>query len=135
VRRSVAGFLVAVGLADLVTGLALLAFPNFVVGLLEPAAVPLAAPVFVRWIGLFVASVGAVYLYPWLLRGGALRRDQRLATVVEVTTLLRTAVALFVAFRVTTGALGPGWLVVALFDGGVAMAQSALLRREGIDAG
>jgi hypothetical protein len=88
-----------------------------------------------RWIGLFVASVGAVYLYPWLLRGGALRRDQRLATVVEVTALQRAAVALFVCGAVAAGALAPGWLVVALFDGGVAMAQSALLRREGIDAG
>lgn len=125
VRPAARRFLVAVGLCDLVTGLGLLIAPALVLGRLDPG---LAAErsVFVRWLGVFVATVGAAYLYPWLARTA---RRGRIATSIEVTALQRGAVAIFVVAAVATAALGPLWLAVACFDGGVAAVQLDLLRR------
>ena len=119
------------GLCDLATGLALLAAPAALFRLPGLGPAP-ADPIFVRWIGVFVASVGASYLYPWL--GARQWLPARLGTIAEVTALQRTAVALFVAVAVVTGALAPGWLGVAAFDGAVAAAQVAIVRGGWLDA-
>lgn len=121
------------GGCDLATGVVLVAAPSLVLPLLgTPLSAGAAATVYVRYVGAFVAAVGAAYLYPFLLArrlpsAGALTR--RLPTVVEVTALVRTAVALFVAGAVAAGELGPLWLAVTAVDGGVAALQVRMLAR------
>jgi hypothetical protein len=119
-------YAVAAGACDLSTGLLLIATPFTVLGLMGVAATPEASAsgVYLRYIGTFVAAVGASYLYPFLLRDGA----RRLPTVLEVTALVRGAVALFVATAVATRSLAPAWLLVAAVDGGLGVFQIWLLR-------
>ena len=121
---------VVAGAADLGTGVALLAAPALVLGVLgAPAVVDAIAW---RWIGVFVAAVGAAYLYPFVLRR---RRAPRLPAVVEVTALARIAVALFVGTQILAGALPAGWWLVAGTDAGLAAAQLALHARGDFDDG
>lgn len=126
--------LAGAGVGDLATGLALIASPGLVLALLgipEPAG----AAVYLRFVGAFVAGVGAAYLYPAL--PWVARRPGRLATVAEVTALVRAGIALFLLVAVVSGELAAAWLVVAAFDGGLALAQAWMLGRGwiGDDAG
>lgn len=133
--RAVATFAVAVGACDAATGLSLVAAPLWTLQRMGIAAAP-AEPVFLRWIGAFVLAVGLAYLYPFLLRdGGAGRFGERLATVLEVTTLARSLVALVAGGAIVAGLLEPGWLGVPLFDAAVATVQVVLLRRGGLRHG
>lgn len=118
--------LLAAGACDLATGVALVAAPGLVLAPLGIAA-PEAGTVYLRLVGAFVAGVGAAYLYPWL--PGLARRPGRLATVAEVTALLRGGVALFVTAAVVLRALAAPWSVVAAVDGLLAGAQVLMLRR------
>lgn len=122
--------LVAAGVSDLGTGLALVVSPGLVLALLGLGA-PGTDAVYLRFVGAFVACVGAVYLYPWFLAPRAVR----LATVTEVTAVVRGGIALFVIGAVASGALAPPWLLVAGFDGLLAAAQVAMLRRRWIGDG
>jgi hypothetical protein len=85
----------------------------------------LAEPVYLRLAGAFVAAVGLVYLYPFLTAD----LGRRLPVVIEVTALVRTVVAAFVAAAVAARALAPGWLLITAFDAGLAAVQIVLLRR------
>jgi hypothetical protein len=118
------------GGADAATGLLLLAAPARVLALLgapQPAASPLATAMLPwRWVGVFVGAVGLAYLYPLLPRW---RNAARLRGVLEVTALLRAAVALFVTATLLASALPPGWWLVAATDAALAASQVALLRR------
>lgn len=114
------------GASDLATGLLLLAVPALTLRLMRVPAVAYDSLVWLRWIGVFVAGVGALYFYPWLT--DATGRAVRLRVVFEVTALVRAAVALFVLAAAMTGVLAPAWLPVALFDGGLAALQAAWLR-------
>jgi hypothetical protein len=130
--RGVAAFAVAVGLCDATTGAALVAAPLWTLARLGIAPLP-AEPVYQRWIGAFVLAVGLAYLYPFLLRGAEVaRRGERLATVFEVTALVRAAVAATAGGAIACGALPLAWLGVPLFDAAVVWAQVALLRRGGL---
>lgn len=131
VRPAARRFLIAVGVCDLATGLVLMAGPALVLRRLDPDLAG-DGSVFVRWLGVFVATVGTAYLYPWRVRP---LRPGRIAAVVEVTALQRGAVALFVIAGVASAALGPLWLAVALFDGAVATVQLDLLHRGWIGLG
>lgn len=124
--RAITLYSVAAGACDLTTGLLLIAMPFTVLGLMGVAAAPAAGAdgVYLRYIGTFVAAVGASYLYPLVLR----ESFRRLPTVLEVTALVRGAVALFVATAVATGSLAPAWLLVAAVDGGLGAFQIWLLR-------
>jgi len=127
IDRTVKLYSLAAGACDLATGVLLIATPFTVLGLMGVAEAPGTGVegVYLRYIGTFVAAVGASYLYPLLLRNGT----ERLPTVLEVTALVRGAVALFVTIAVATGSLAAPWLVVGAVDGGLAAFQIWLLRR------
>jgi hypothetical protein len=125
-HRFVAPYCWLAGFSDALTGLLLVAAPVRTLGWLFIPP-PAAEPVYLRYVGVFVAAVGLSYLYPLLLRPGAARR-RRLATVLEVTALQRSAVALFLFAAVAGGALPAPWLGVALFDGALATLQLTVLR-------
>lgn len=132
IGRALELYCLAAGACDFTTGVLLIAAPFTVLGLMGVALAPEAAGdgVYLRYIGTFVAAVGASYLYPVVLalvtggRAGA----ERLPTVLEVTALVRGAVALFVTAAVARGALATPWLLVAAVDGGLAVFQIWLLR-------
>jgi hypothetical protein len=114
------------GLSDTATGVLLVVAPGLVLSML---GLPLPSePVYMRWIGVFVASVGFAYALPFLRPAGP-ERTARLVAVFEVTAVVRFAVAAFLAATVGCGALETGWLTVGAFDAVVALAQFALLAR------
>ena len=115
-----------VGGSDALTGVALVARPTLVLSVLGLDA-PV-EPVYLRFIGVFVCSVGFAYLYPFAL-SDRLGRSGRLRAVLEWTAGVRLAVALFVTLSVAGRALAPAWLVISGFDAGVALSQLALLSR------
>lgn len=121
------------GSCDLITGLALIAAPGTVLGWMGIAGVPEVAWPYLRFVGAFVAGVGASYLYPlwpWLLSVlGTGERPGRLPAIIEVTALVRTGVALFLVGAVAAGALSAPWLSVAATDATLAVLQLWLLSR------
>ena len=123
--RPVALLAAAVGACDLATGLALVAAPRATLALLGVVPPP-AEPAFQRWIGAFVLAVGLAYLYPFLL--DRKRLGARLATLFEVTAIVRTAVALVAGGAILAGELDRSWAGVPAFDAAVAAAQVVLLR-------
>ena len=114
------------GLGDTLTGVGLLLLPAVTLRLMGLSALP-AELVLVRFIGVFVSAVGCSYLFALLSRGSA--RQRRLLTVLELTTVVRAAVALFVVTAVVRAALEPAWLSVAATDGLIAGLQLRLLRQ------
>jgi hypothetical protein len=135
VPRWVRGLALAAGVSDAATGLGLLLAPQWV--LHQLAVPPVVEPVFLRWIGAFVGSVGVAYLYPFLLAArspapaAALGFALRLRVVLEQTALARAAVAATVGAAIAAGALAPAWLGVAAFDGVLALLQGWWLVRSG----
>ena len=115
-----------VGLMDAGTGLGLLIAPGLVLKLMLVPAPVEEAWIFVRWVGVFVAAVGASYLWA-LWRGGV----TRLIVVLECTLLFRTAVAIFVLAAWHLDALSTAWLSVAATDLAVAALQALLLEQLG----
>lgn len=136
-RPAALWLLVAAGLSDLGTGLALIAAPGLVLALLGIAgpSPAVGGAAYLRFVGAFVAGVGACYLYPFL--PGLAPRPGRLAVVAEVTALVRGGIALFLVGAALAGALPASWLLVAGFDAALAAAQVWMLRRGWIahDAG
>lgn len=116
----------ALGVGDLATGALLAASPQRVEALLGLASSDPAADVFVRWLGVFVAAVGAAYLLPWRVADGAARRE-RVRGALEWTALARLAVAAFVGVSVMAAALPEGWCFVGVYDALAASGQLALL--------
>lgn len=117
------------GGCDTLTGLLLVASPSTTLAILgvgQPTPDD-PATFFLRWIGVFVAAVGMAYLYPLLLPPSARRR--RLRPVLELTTLVRLGVALFLAARLVGGDADPAWVTVMLTDLGLALFQLEILRR------
>lgn len=118
--------IVLLGAGDLVTGVLLVASPTFVESLLFLAPSDPEAATFVRWIGVFVGSIGAAYLLPWRTRDLIARRE-RLRFVLEWAAWARLAVAAFVGVNVLAAALPEGWCLVGAYDALAASGQLALL--------
>lgn len=112
------------GAVDTVTGALLMASPTLALGLMGVAPMP-AEPIYLRFIGAFVAGVGISYVLPFRDRPN---RDVRLVAMLEMTAFVRFAVGGFVAVAVLCGALGPAWSTVAVTDLGLATAQVAIVR-------
>lgn len=113
------------GACDGLTGLLLLAAPCYTLGLMHLKAVP-AEPIYMRWIGIFVFSVGCSYFLPLLTRRADVFQ-RRLVSVFEVTALIRTCVALFVGAALLTGKLEAGWFSVVFTDAALAAIQIVML--------
>jgi hypothetical protein len=112
----------AAGFCDTSTGVLLIAAPAFTLGVMGLTILP--QPVaFVRYIGVFVLSVGLTYL--WAVLRWPLNEHAVLvwSTQWKITALVRLLVALFVLWQVATGAMEPRWITVAFSDGVFAAIQ------------
>ncbi len=126
-RRDIAPlFALGAGLGDLGTGLVLVLAPELVLRLL--GLPPVAETVLLRFVGVFVASVGAAYFWPFL--GEPRARPGRLRAAFALTAVPRVAVAVFLAAAVAAGALAPAWLLVGGYDALVALVQLSLRPEE-----
>ncbi len=119
-------FCLLVGLGEMVTGVLLLSMPLWTLQLMSVQEVP-SEPIYMRFIGAFVAAVGSAYWMPRLLSPRGLRRRRR--TVLELTAWVRCVVGLFVLVAVLAGALGAAWWSVCLTDLGLAVFQVWLVGR------
>lgn len=120
------------GACDGLTGLMLLAAPLFTLQMMRISPLP-AEPIYMRWIGAFVFSVGSSYGLPFIARDSQ-TRHRRLISMLEMTAWIRVCIGLFVAVGVATQQLAPGWITVAITDGALAAAQFGMLKRAARDA-
>ena len=127
IRKLLIAYQASIALSDTLTGVLLIAAPAFTLALLGVHAPAEALP-FVSWVGAFVFAVGLSCLYGLLLLFRP-RAAARLETVWLLTAFCRASVAIFLALRIATGALEPGWLIVAAFDGACVVIQAVGLRK------
>jgi hypothetical protein len=110
------------GLCDTGTGLLLIAAPVRTLGLMGLTIIP--QPIaFVRFIGVFVLSVGLTYL--WAAVRWPLTTHAHIGWSIQwrITALIRTLVAVFILWQIATAAIQGHWITVALSDGAFAMIQ------------
>ena len=119
------------GLMDAVTGALLLAAPLWTLDLMGVAVLPV-EPVFQRWIGAFVCSVGCSYLLPFRWPAGA-GRDQRAVGILTMATVVRIFIAAFSGAAIAVGALDRSWLSVPLTDATLAILQLLILGKKILD--
>jgi hypothetical protein len=127
-RRLLLAYQLVTGLSDSSTGLLLIAAPAFTLRLMRLSPLPGETLLFLSYIGAFVLSVGIACLYgAWL----ATRQNAKakLEVVWLLTAITRGIVAIFVAVKIATGALEPGWIAVAVSDGAFALLQTIGLKR------
>ena len=106
----------AAGLCDTCTGLLLIAAPAWTLSLMGLTIIPQPLS-FVRYIGVFVFSVGLTYL--WAALQWPLTSHAHIAWVIQwkITALIRMLVAIFVFWQVAAGSIEPRWMTVAFSDG------------------
>jgi len=115
-------------LCDTSTGVLLVAAPAFTLGLMGLTILP--APLaFVRYIGVFVLSVGLTYFWAAFWWPLSPRNNIAWSTQWKITALIRSAVALFVLSQVASRAIEARWITVAVADGLFASIQIAGLRK------
>ncbi|MBB5352542.1 hypothetical protein HNR46_002788 [Haloferula luteola] len=111
-----------VGAMDALTGLMLVFWPGWVLSLLGIGEVGPESWVWVRWIGVFVGSVG--FSYGWVWRGA-----REAEAVWGWTAMVRAWVAVFVTVNVLSGRLETAWVGVAATDGVVGIVQFYGIRK------
>lgn len=111
---------VGAGSMDAVTGLLLIAAPQWVLRMLGIASLAEESLLFLSWVGVFVLGVGLSY-------GLALTGRARGEAVWMFTGLVRVLVAVFLIEKVLSCEMESAWLLVAAGDGVVAVAQGAIL--------
>lgn len=110
------------GLCDSTTGILLIAAPAFTLTLMGLSVIP--QPVaFVRYIGVFVLSVGLTYFWAAIRWPLTPRAHIAWSTQWKITALIRSLVALFVLWQVASRGLELRWLTVAFSDGLFALIQ------------
>lgn len=127
-KRWVYIMMLLAGLMDATTGTLLLAAPMWTLNLMGITTLPL-EPLFQRWIGAFVCSVGCSYLFQFLLPAGP-ARDQRSVGILTMATIVRVFIAVFSGVAIATGALEPAWLSVTFTDATLAILQVIVLRKK-----
>jgi hypothetical protein len=123
------GLCAVAGILDFTTGSGLVALPNFTLRAMGAPPVGPEGAVFLRFVGAFVAAVGATYLWA-LLRGGR----TRLTGVLEFTILFRLAAGGYSAFALGSGLLDLSWVSVPATDFALVALQAWLLWRLGKEA-
>lgn len=116
------------GLCDTTTGFLLIGAPAFTLHMMGLSIIP--SPVaFVRYIGVFVFSVGLTYM--WIVLRFPLhpRATPVWSTQWKVTALIRLLVAVFVVWQVASGGVEVRWMSVAFSDGLFAVIQIIGLRK------
>lgn len=120
--RWIIAFQYAAGLCDTCTGLLLIAAPELAVRMMRVETAP-SPIVFLSYIGVFVLAVGLSYL--WIAWRSPLSQETALAwkTQWQITALIRSAIAVFLAVAIAAHQLDIAWLLVAFTDGVVACIQ------------
>ena len=116
-------YAVAVGLLDFVTGIALLVAPDVTLAAMGASSPDRSAQVFVRFVGVFVATVGASYLH------GAREPGEAFRTMLRLTRLFRLGAGGFTGIAVLAGGLEPAWYVVTATDLACVLVQSWFLQK------
>jgi hypothetical protein len=112
------------GVMDFLTGLGLVFFPSLTLRLMMVPVPEDPSLIFVRFVGVFVGAVGAIYLVAWF------RRDPAdLVAVFRLTLPFRFGAGTFCAVSVAIGDLAPMWLSVSATDLGLVIVQVVLVRR------
>jgi hypothetical protein len=111
------------GAMDLGAGLSLVFLPGLALRLMGVAPLTGDGLVFLRFVGAFVAAVGATYL--WAL----LRPRERLRVVLGATLFFRFAAGSYSLFAILTGLLNPAWASVPATDFALVGLQAWLLAR------
>lgn len=119
-------FCVLAGLMDAGTGVLLLVAPLWTLDLMGVSTMP-AEPVFMRFVGAFVAGNGFSYLMPFALFAGA-RRNAILEGMLATLAVVRFFIAGFTGWAMAAGQLEAGWLPVTCSDAVLAVAQVVILR-------
>jgi hypothetical protein len=120
------------GLCDTSTGLLLIAAPAWTLRIMGLSVIP--QPVaFVRYIGVFVLSVGLTYLWAAAQWPLSPRDNIAWSTQWKITALIRTLVAVFILWQVATAAIESRWITVAFSDGAFAIIQWIGLRKGWLD--
>ena len=117
----------ATGAGDVAAGLALVAAPGAVLPLVGLAVPEGDGAVYLRWVGLYAAALGAAYLL-----GGQTRAPGALRAVLSLTLPFRLGTGVFVSLAVGRGALAAPWLFVAAINLALVAAQGWLLAK-GVD--
>ena len=117
-------FTLTAGLMDFTTGLGLVFFPGKLLPLMRVATPTTDALVFLRFVGAFVAAVGATYLWALLRNNHAYLR-----AVFELTIPFRLAAGAYSATAILLGWLAPAWAIVPVTDFALVAAQLWLLRQ------
>jgi hypothetical protein len=91
-------------------------------GLMRVAIPDLQALVFVRFIGAFVFSVGALYLFGGLI-DRRYRWSQYIRPMLLMTAWVRAVVFVFATSAIVSGALPTMWVSVPIADGSLAIIQ------------
>lgn len=125
--RLIRAYCLLVGAMDVATGLLLVAAPLVTLRLMRVAERP-EEPLWLRFIGAFVAGVGGLYFL------ALTREGRRLAAFMEATAVVRLCIATFVGVALVARALSPPWLLVCASDAGLATLQLVLLRKGLFDA-
>ena len=112
------------GSLDFCTGLGLVSIPNTVLRLMGAPATNADASVFLRFVGAFVAGVGATYLWAFLTS-----ETVRLRVVFEFTILFRAAAGLYCTWAILMRALPSAWWSVPVTDFTLIALQLLMLRR------
>lgn len=118
--RALCGF---AGAMDAAAGLGLMLIPTVVLPLMFVEVPGPEELIFLRFVGAFVAAVGATYL--WALA----KPTERLRVILGATILFRLAAGGYSLSAIALGQLSPMWLSVPATDFGLAAAQFLLLRR------
>jgi uncharacterized protein YjeT (DUF2065 family) len=109
------------GICDAGAGLLLVGFPDFTFRLMGLSTIPPRA--FIRFIGVFVLSVGITYL--WTVIRWPLNEHSAVVWLTQwkITAFIRMCVAVFVIWQISAHSIEFGWISVALTDGIFAAAQ------------
>jgi hypothetical protein len=112
------------GTLDFSTGLGLVFFPFALLPLMRVSVPSEEALVYLRFVGAFVAAVGASYLWAWSRRG---MHDLR--AMFAFTIFFRLSAGSFSAVAIACGWLSTAWLSVPVTDFALVAVQLWLLRR------
>ena len=117
-------FSAVAGGIDFATGVALVIAPSVTLTLMGASSPGTDELGYIRFIGVFVAAVGASYL--WAFARGT---GRELRTVLLITLIFRSGIALYVAAAVIFAVFQPMWSMVAVTDFACAVVQVWLLVR------
>ncbi len=119
-------YTVAAGTCDLVAGLLLVVAPARALTLMGVHPLPV-EPVYMRWIGVFVFSIGLAYWMPF--SGAASTRKEQLRAAWMMTAMVRLSIGAFTAVSIAVGALSSSFWSVPVTDLLLAIIQIVLLNR------